>query len=170
MLSEGADVLGLGYVEHLLVWSLRRLATGRGVCPQMAREFSDACGDDADEVFDTFRLVIRMVVYAGRRRLRVGSPGQLRITCCERQILNVIAAAQAGDQDRFDALLRWMARTDVRHELAMAVRAFATALSAHRLILPLPALAPPPRNLAPLLPLSGDGRKFQFRRSRFEER
>ena len=33
-------VPGLSYGEHLLVWSWRNIATGRGGCPLIAREFS----------------------------------------------------------------------------------------------------------------------------------
>jgi alkylhydroperoxidase/carboxymuconolactone decarboxylase family protein YurZ len=144
MLRESAGGLGPDDVEQLLVWSLRRAVAWRDECPQIAQPFADACGDDAAEVFATLGVVIRMLAYAGRRRPRVAPPGSIGLTVCERQLLSIIAAAQAGDQACFDAHLRWIARADVRHELAMAIRAFAAALSAHRLILSLPARPPRP--------------------------
>ena len=73
--ARSADVAGFGYGEHLLVWSWRRIAAGRGGCPVIAREFSDACGDDAAEVFATFCTFLRALAYACRRRLQIGHPG-----------------------------------------------------------------------------------------------
>ncbi|HUN50228.1 MAG TPA: hypothetical protein VMU42_03900 [Candidatus Sulfotelmatobacter sp.] len=145
MQRQGGGQSGLGCAEHLLVWSLRHLVAGRGDCPLIADAFSAACGEDAAEVFATFRVVIRMLVYAGRRRLCVARPGQNGVSACERQLLNIIAAVQAGDRPRFEAHLSWLARAEARHELAMAVQAVARALSTHQLILPLPAAAPPGR-------------------------
>jgi hypothetical protein len=54
----------------------------------------------------------------------------------ERQCLILIAAAQANDVARFEAYLRWLARTELRPALAIAARALGTALKLHDLCLP----------------------------------
>ena len=43
----------LGYGEHLLVWTLRRIVFRRAVCPVVARAFADACGEDGAETETT---------------------------------------------------------------------------------------------------------------------
>jgi len=85
--SYEADVCGLSCGEHLLVWSWRNIAAGRGGCPLIAREFSRVCGEDAGEVLATFYTFLQALAYAGRRRLQVGYPGYAALTLDERQML-----------------------------------------------------------------------------------
>jgi len=141
--APGAQVSGSGYAEHLLIWSWRRIATGRVECPVMAKEFTDACGDDAQEVFATFCTFLKTLGFSSRRRLNMRAPGWPTMTADERRILTLLAAAQAGDCALLEAHLCWLTRPHRRHELQIAVCAFATALAASNLVLSLPAPSPP---------------------------
>lgn len=126
---------GSGYVEHLLIWSLRRIATGRVECPVMAKEFTDACGEDGQEVFATFCTFLKALGYASRRRLSLRAPGWPTLSSNERQLLNLLAAAQAGDHALFEANLCWLTRLQRRHALRIAACALSTALAANQLVL-----------------------------------
>ena len=119
--------------EHLLVWTWRKIVTGHGGCPLIEREFSRLCGEDAGEVLATFCTFLRAVAYASRRHLQIGYPGYPGLTNDERQFLILIATAQAGDEARFEAHLRWIARTELTLALAIAIRALGTALEVHGL-------------------------------------
>lgn len=134
---------GSGYVEHLLVWSWRRIATGRIECPVMAKEFIDACGEDAQEVFATFCTFLKTLAFASRRRLSIRAPGWPDMTPDESQMLCLLAAAQAGDHPLFQAHLSWLTRPERRHRAQIAARAFATALEANDLLLSFPASRTP---------------------------
>lgn len=134
-----AEARGFGYGEHLLVWSWRRIASGRAHCPVMAREFAEACGEDAAEVFLTFCTFLKALAFATRRQLTIGAPGSLAITPDERQILTLIAAAQAETRSLFEAHLRWLTRPERRHVLELAAGALATALMVNELHLAVPA-------------------------------
>ena len=133
-----AGLSGLCYGEHLLVWSWRNIATGRGGCPLIAREFSRLCGEDAGEVLATFYTFLQALAYAGRRRLQVGYPGYALLTLDERQMLLLIAVAQRDDPMRLDAHLEITALAARRPALALAARALGTALNEHNLRIPLP--------------------------------
>ena len=132
------DMSGLTEGEQLVVRSWRRVAAERIDGPLLAREFERACGEDAAEVFATFCTFLRALACASRRHLRIGHPGCSTLTLDERQLLTVIAAAQAGDETRLEANLRWLARAELRVALAIAVSALGTALAAHGYCLPLP--------------------------------
>ena len=134
-----ANARGFGDGEHLLVWSWRRAAAGLITCPVIAREFQDACGEDGAEVFLTFLTFLKALGFASRRQLTTGAPGSLAVTPDERQVLALIAAAQAETPALFEAHLRWLSRPKQRHVLRIAAGALATALEVNGLRLVLPA-------------------------------
>ena len=134
LFTDGGE---FGYGEHLLVWTWRRIAVGRGACPLVIQEFSHACGEDAGEVFATFCTFLRALAYAGRRRIRVGRPGSPVLTSDERQLLALLAAAQAGHAAHVEAHLRWLAHSHLRDALAIAAHALGTALESNDLRLSL---------------------------------
>jgi hypothetical protein len=127
------DLPASDYAQHLLVWALRRIVVRRAVCPIVAHEFANACGEDAGEVLATLRVFIIAYGSAARRRMNIGHPGGDGLTGDERQLLDLIAAAQDGDQPRFEANLCWIARPERRHCLVIAARALATAFALHGL-------------------------------------
>ncbi len=144
---------GLGYGEHLLIWTLRKIVARRDfACPVVAREFAETCGEDADRVL-TFRAFVDILSLTARRRIAIGHPGWYGLTGDERQILGMIRASQEDDQARLAAQVCWFARSDRRPQLAKAVRALAAAFAAHQLLVfsapppsaAVPAEGPPPR-------------------------
>ena len=126
----------LGQGGQLLVATWRRLAVGDDACPLIAREFTRACGEDGAEVLATLSCFLRALAYAGRRRLRVGRPGLAGLTGDERQLLALIAAAQADDDGLVELHLHWLARAELRLAVAITARALARALKLHDLLLP----------------------------------
>ncbi|MEI9985338.1 MAG: hypothetical protein WDN69_20380 [Aliidongia sp.] len=140
---EAEPARGFGYGEHLLVWSWRRIAAGRGGCPLIAREFAEICGEDAAEVVATLDTFLRALAFAGRRAFVFGPPGSLTVTADERQILELIAAAQAGRPALFEAHLQWLARPDRRPVLQITAGALATALKVNDLHLTVPEVPAP---------------------------
>jgi hypothetical protein len=137
--SPESGIPGLTFGEHLLVWSWRKIVTGRGGCPLIAREFSLSCGEDASEVLATLYTFLQALAYAGRRRLKVGYLGYTSLTTNERKMLVLIATAQRDDPASLEAHLQILARAALRPALAIAARALGAALDEHDLRLPLPA-------------------------------
>ena len=127
---------GLTDAQCLIVRTFRKILLGNRNCPALARDFALAYGADAVEVYMTFCTLLAALAYASRRPLSAGHPGCAWLTGDERQLLTLIAAAQAEDQELFEANLRWLARADLRASLAMTANAFANALRAHDQILP----------------------------------
>jgi hypothetical protein len=120
-----------------------------GPSPLLEQELADVCGEDAAEVLATFRTFLQALAFAGRRRLRIGWGGYAGITPDERQLLSLVAAAQAGDRPQLEAHLRWLAGAERRATLAIATQALGAALAAHGMRLP------PPH---PSMPLAGEFR------------
>ncbi len=132
------DGHGFGFGEHLLVWSWRRVATGRTLCPLMMDDFSAAFGEDGPEVFATFCTFLQALAVASRRPLAISAPGCPNITAGERQILTLLAAAQADAPAMLEAHLRWIAIPEKRIVLAIATSALARALAVNKMVLDLP--------------------------------
>jgi hypothetical protein len=128
----GAEIGG-----RLLIRTLRRIAAGRECEALTIREFDDAFGEDAAEVFATFYTFLQAVACGSRRKMRVAHPGSHPLTPDELQLLTVIAAAQSGDAPRLEAHLRWLSRASLRAAVAITARALATALAVHDYWLPL---------------------------------
>ncbi len=137
------DVRGFGYAEHLLVWSWRRIATGRICCPLMMDEFANACGEDGPEVVATYCTFLKALAMASRRRFAIGAPGCRAVTADERQVLILIAAAQAEAPALLEAHLRWIAAPEKRHVLEIATGALTRALCANDLHVARPAYEMP---------------------------
>ncbi len=136
--SLGIDeALGFGYGEHLLVWGWRRLADGRRDCPVLAREFTEAFGEDAAEVLATLAVFLRVLGRGSRKRLVVGPACCLALTADERQVLNLVAAALNGHEAAFEANLVWLVRSEFHPALGVGARALASAFALHGLSLEL---------------------------------
>jgi hypothetical protein len=142
---DGYGALGAPYADHLLVWALRRIVTGRGGCVLLSREFAEACGEDGPEVLAAFGAFLNVLAWGGRRSLAIRPPGALAFSADERRVLALVAAAQGGDQGRFALHLDWLARREARETVAVVARAVAAAFSAHALTLTAPgAVRTPP--------------------------
>jgi hypothetical protein len=127
-----------GFGQHLLIWSWRRMASGRSFCPLMMDDFAAAFGDDGPEVFATFSTFLQALAVSSRRPLTIGAPGCPEITADERQALTLLAAAQADAPAMLEAHLRWIAIPEKRTLLEIATSALARALAVNGMHLDLP--------------------------------
>lgn len=130
---------GLGHAEQLLVWSWRRVATGHAYCSLTRDGFAATCGEDGPEVFVTFCTFLQALAVASRRQFLIGAPGLAVLTADERQVLTLLAAAQADDPALLEAHLCWLAIPEKRPVLEIATVALARALCFSALNLVLPA-------------------------------
>lgn len=120
--------------DHLLLAAWRKIVIGQTDCPVLALELNTACGGDAGTTQGAILAFLTALAYAGRRRLRVGYPGCPGLTRDERQLLDLVAAAQRDARVEVEAHLRWLTRSDLRPAAAAAVAALAADLTAHRLV------------------------------------
>ena len=56
-----------GYGDQFLVWSWRRIITGRTDCTWFAREYDDLCGQDGPEVFNMMCIFLKALGFASIR-------------------------------------------------------------------------------------------------------
>lgn len=140
----GGEAIGFGYAEHLLIWCWRRIARGHTGCPLVMDELAGACGEDGPEVFVTLCTFLKALALASRRQLTMGTSGSPIITADERQILTLLAAAQADTPALLEAHLRWISFPEKRHILEIATGALARALWVNNLSVPLPTQDAPP--------------------------
>jgi hypothetical protein len=129
------DLRDLDYGEHLVLWSFRALASGRGECPVTRREFDHACGALAGEARNALFVFVQQLAMRGRRSITLAPPGCLSITRDEQLLLALFAAAQANDEDRFSAHFSWLAAAPNAPPFFEAARVFTVALGlkGHRL-------------------------------------
>lgn len=127
--------------ESLVVRAWRTIILGR--CRLLRQSFGSPDGLELIEAIATF---LRALNHGSRHVLDVGHPGCQSITfdaitSDERQLLTVIAAAQADDASLLASHLTWLVRNDSREAVAEAVHALGRILRAQGMCLPLP----PPR-------------------------
>jgi hypothetical protein len=133
---ESHPGLELSEPESMIVRAWRTIILGRGGCRLLGRSFGPPDGVQIIEAVATF---LRALNHGSRHVLNVGHPGCQSITFDERQMLTVIAAAQADDEALLSSHLTWLVRGERRQEVAQAVQALGGVLSARGLCLPLPA-------------------------------
>jgi hypothetical protein len=131
---------GLGLAERMLIYGVRRMASGGDRCPATRREFAEALGPLAEDALAAFRCFFWTLAAFGRRRLAVGFPGAGAVSCDERLLLAVFAAAQAGEAERLSAHLRFLAGGADHRFLAATAIVVGKALAAagHDMTLPTP--------------------------------
>jgi hypothetical protein len=71
-----------------------------------------------------------VLCHTAQGRIGIGRPGWPELTGDERRLLDMVGAEQRNDHARVNALLSWFSRHEMRHELAIVVRAMAMTLSA----------------------------------------
>ena len=119
--------------DHLLLAAWRKIVIGETNCPVLALELGAACGGGAAATHGAILAFVTALAYAGRRRLRVGTPGCPGMTRDERQLLDLVAAAQDGAETAVEAHLRWLTRPDLRAAVIVATAALAAVLTAQHL-------------------------------------
>lgn len=132
--SIPVDLADLAYGEHLIVWAFRAFAKGRD-CPVVRREFDHGCGARAGEAFGAMRVFVQQWAMQGRRPLVLAPPGGLILARDERTLLNLFAAAQAGDGAGFAGHFRALTggAPNPIVERAVTLIAEAMRLRGHRL-------------------------------------
>lgn len=132
-----ADLDGAEDGAALVVRALR-LAAGPGCWPLVERMLRDACGsarDDGPAAACLFRILLQGLALGARRPLRLGFMGAPELTHDERSLLQVIAAAQAGDAALLEATAIWLARPAAAPSVARAAAGFGELLAAHGTLL-----------------------------------
>lgn len=122
--------------ESLVVRAWRTIILGHEGCRALGRSFGCQNGIQLIEAVATF---LRALNHGSRHILDVGHPACPNITFDERQMLTVIAAAQADDQTLLASHLSWLVRGDRREDVAQAAQALGRLLQARGMYLPLPA-------------------------------
>lgn len=129
---------GAGHCQQLLVRSWRLIMAQGVECPLVAHEFKCACGANTEEVLGAFCTFLCALALAQRRCLEVNPPGTRVLTCDERRMLTLVAAAQNRHPALLQAHLLWLARRGLRRVLEKSVQELAGVLSVNRLWVGLP--------------------------------
>lgn len=127
--------------ESLIVRAWRTIILGHSGCRMLGTSFGSPDGIQIIEAVATF---LRALNHGSRHILGIGHPSCQTITfdaitSDERQMLTVIAAAQAGDEALLASHLTWLVRSDRREDVAQAVHALGRVLRGCGMCLPLPA-------------------------------
>jgi hypothetical protein len=136
------DRSGEDCVELLLVWSWRKIVSSRGNCPGIEREFTEWAGEAGRDMLLTYAAFLKALGHGSRRPLTIGHPGLLGFTRDERQVIALLAAAQAGDDTWLSAHLEWLIRADCQCTATIAARTFARLLADHGVKLALTEATP----------------------------
>ena len=109
--SPGAPIRVEDGAGVALVIRALRLAAGPGCWPLVERVFRDAYGPgDGAAATCLFRVLLQGLALGARRPLRLGFVGAPELSHDERSLLQVVAAAQGGDQVLLDAGIAWLVR------------------------------------------------------------
>jgi hypothetical protein len=127
-MEEGAGV-------GLLVRALR-LAAGPGCWPLVERVFRDMCGPSSGAAAAClFRILLQGLALGARRPLRLGFVGAPELSHDEKAVMQMIAAAQAGDDHLLEATAIWLARPAAVASVARAASGLAELLAARGAVL-----------------------------------
>ncbi len=125
------DMIGLTYGEHLMVWGMRRIVTGRGVDGLFLDECRHAFSTDGEDAAGAVCVFLCLLGRSARQVFEIAPPGALTLTRDERRILTLLAAAQAEDPVLLDAHLRWVSVPGYRPALAEAAVTLGRLLAEH---------------------------------------
>ncbi len=124
-----SDVAGLNYVERLLIWATRRVACGTGDVRIVESEFLEDCGRERGATaWIAFRSLLVILAIYGRRPIVLGPPSWPGLTPDETSLLQVFAAAQAGDDVRLSGHLAWLVRSGPGSDPTLLARVVGDAL------------------------------------------
>jgi hypothetical protein len=109
-------------IEMLLVDAFRKIATGRGHCPHLARAFGRLARCEGADLVRVTAILLSAIDNGCRRTVIIGMPGAEECTLSELQMLAIVAAAQKSDHALLDAHLAWMVHPPHRKPVAVAAR------------------------------------------------
>ena len=135
------DIRDLQRSEHLLLWAFRSTAMGHGDCPTLRRTYASALAESADETLAALLIVVRVLGFAGRRKLSLHVPGCVCVGADERAILALFAAAResvlTGDETRVRAHLAFLLAAPLAEGVLFSLQVVVSALETHGYALPL---------------------------------
>jgi hypothetical protein len=109
-------------IETLLVDAFRKIATGRGHCPHLARGLGRLARCEGADLVRVIAIMLCAIDNGCRRTIVIGMPGAEECTLSELQMLAIVAAAQKSDYALLDAHLTWMVHPPHRKPVAVAAR------------------------------------------------
>lgn len=139
--AEAAWLVG----DRYLLWAIRRVVLCGGASDLPQRSLCDRLGDGAGtEAYLALRLVLYTACMFGRRRLSLAPPGSAEVTCDEALLLQIVAAAQHGQEALLEASLLWLLAPDSPLMPIVPVRRMASLLSRGGVLLAEPVQAGSP--------------------------
>lgn len=123
------DIRALRYAEHFCVWAIRTSVACSPQCRTLQREFQTAFGAGNEDGTNAY-FALLSCLGKGTRKVRIGRPGHIDMTADELSLVLMLAAAQAGDSERFMAHARWVLGHDDLQALYTAARRFTDHLQA----------------------------------------
>ena len=138
----------------LLLQTLRRVACGTRDLRLLEAAFRDACGTgEGPTAWIAFRSFLVLIAIYGRRPITVAPPAWPMPTNDEHRLLQLFAAAQAGNADLIAAHLAWLLRPAQDANAAAMVCFVARALASTGHVIPLQTPARPARRAGSALRL-----------------
>ncbi len=131
-------------LDYLIIQSVRGVVTSRASGESLLTEYLYVFGNHQNALLAALGGFLTSLGRAARRPLEIFPAGTPALARDERQILNLLAAAQLDAETEGETLLeahlRWTAKPEHRLELSHATRHFAKLLAAfgYRFFLPTP--------------------------------
>jgi hypothetical protein len=134
----------LALPQQIMIWSLRRYATGNGRSEVLAPMFRRIFGlAGVEEALTAFAGLMMALEHRGRRPIRIEPMTARRLSADEACVLRLMAAQQRGDEDTAMAVAAWLVNAPAMDDLLRASRALAIALASREHLVQEPAAAAP---------------------------
>src|SRR5262249_30498865 len=136
----------------LLVEAFRKIVSGRGYCPSMARALGRAARCDGADLVKVIAIFLAAIDNGCRRAVTIGANGDPDFTPSEVQLLALIAAAQREDDALMGAHMAFLVEPPHEKPVKVSARLVGGLLLKSELRLSLPT-GQPMRSAAMLLPV-----------------
>lgn len=123
----------LSHGERLLVRTLRRLALDQP-CHGLKGHFEAACGCAGEMAYRMLEAFVQQLAARGRRRLRLSTPLDPRLTADEALLIDAFGRAQGGDYEGLEARLRDLVGAEPPFALGAAACLVAETLAMNGLV------------------------------------
>src|SRR6185312_10296547 len=108
-------------IESQLVEAFRKIVSGRGYCPHVARDLGRAARCDGADLIRVIAIFLAAIDNGCRRPVMLSGNGDPDLTPSEMQLLALIAAAQREDEALMRAHLTFL--VEAPHEKPVTVAA-----------------------------------------------
>jgi hypothetical protein len=130
-------------IESLLVQAFRKIVSGRGYCPSLARTLGQAARCDGANLVRVIAIFLSAVDNGCRRAVTIGANGDPDLTPSEVQLLALIAAAQREDEALMRAHMAFLVEPPHEKPVTVAARLVGGLLLKSELRVPSPSSLPP---------------------------